>query len=141
MKTEQKKSKLIALAIVGSIIAVGSLFYSIYALIISPNSAHIEEQHLEGKQYESGFIVDEGYELVIQNCTGCHSSKLVTDNKATYKGWKENIRWMQQTQNLWDLGENEHAILSYLAKNYGTEDRSGRKPLTNIEWYVLEPED
>ena len=45
---------------------------------------------------------------------------------------------MQETQNLWDLGENEDLITSYLAKNYGPEEKGRRHVLTNIEWYDLE---
>jgi hypothetical protein len=44
---------------------------------------------------------------------------------------------MQQTQGLWDLGDNEKPILDYLAKNYAPEDAGRRKQLTNVEWYIL----
>ena len=29
------------------------------------------------------------------------------------------IRWMQETQGLWPLGEDEDRVLNYLAANYG----------------------
>jgi len=48
------------------------------------------------------------------------------------------IRWMQQTQNLWDLGEDEEAIVTYLATYYAPEQKGRREVLTNIEWYNLE---
>ncbi len=85
----------------------------------------------------SGLIVAEGYELVLRNCGGCHSHKLVTQNSADAKGWTESIRWMQQTQKLWDLGGNEAPIVAYLAKYYGLKQKSRRAPLKNIDWYVL----
>ena len=48
------------------------------------------------------------------------------------------IRWMQETQNLWDLGTNEELILDYLAKHYAP-DEAGRRPnLPSPTWYVLE---
>ena len=97
-----------------------------------------EPEILDGIHVETGFIVDQGYELVIANCTGCHSSKLVTQNRATEEGWKSMIEWMQATQNLWDLGANEEKIIAYLAKNYAPEALGRRKPLTGIEWYELE---
>jgi hypothetical protein len=49
------------------------------------------------------------------------------------------IRWMQATQNLWDLGANEGIILDYLAKHYAPQNTGRRAPLTDITWYELEP--
>ena len=86
----------------------------------------------------TGLIADEGLNLVIAHCTGCHSAQLITQNRATKEGWVRVIRWMQETQNLWDLGESEEAIVHYLTKNYSPELRGRRTPLTDIEWYDLE---
>lgn len=90
-----------------------------------------------GIDVKTGFIKDEGMQTVINNCTSCHSAELVTQNKMTKEGWLATIRWMQESQNLWDLGANEETILNYLAKNYAPEDKGRRAPLANIEWYVL----
>lgn len=87
---------------------------------------------------ETGFVIDAGWELVKGNCTGCHSAALVTQNRATREGWEGMIRWMQRTQKLWDLGENEQVILDYLAKNYAPEGKGRRENLKDIEWYELE---
>jgi D-alanyl-D-alanine dipeptidase len=86
----------------------------------------------------TGLIADEGLNLVIAHCTGCHSAQLITQNRATKEGWVRVIRWMQETQNLWDLGESEEAIVNYLTRNYSPEHRGRRAPLTEIEWYELE---
>ena len=86
----------------------------------------------------TGLIADDGLNLVIAHCTGCHSAQLITQNRATKEGWVRVIRWMQETQNLWDLGESEEAIVNYLTKNYSPEHRGRRMPLTDIEWYELE---
>ncbi len=48
------------------------------------------------------------------------------------------IRWMQQTQNLWDLGENEELILDYLSTYYPPEEKGRRENLKDIEWYEME---
>ena len=90
-----------------------------------------------GIHTETGFIYDEGMQTVITSCTSCHSAKLVTQNRATKEGWIGIIRWMQDTQNLWDLGENEAVIVNYLAKNYAPEARGRRHNLQAIEWYDL----
>ena len=86
---------------------------------------------------ESGLIVDVHHELVQNTCGGCHSLELVTQNAATREGWKEIIVWMQETQGLWDLAENEDLILDYLSKNYAPKKNSRRLNLENIEWYDL----
>lgn len=86
----------------------------------------------------TGLIVDKGLDLVTANCTGYHSSKLITQFHADRAGWLEKIRWMQQKQKLWALGEAEPVILDYLAKNYhATEVVNRRAALKDIEWYKL----
>ena len=45
---------------------------------------------------------------------------------------------MQETQNLWDLGANEEAIVNYLATFYASTEKGRRQNLANIEWYNLE---
>lgn len=87
---------------------------------------------------ESGLVIDPGFNLVKTNCLRCHSSKLITQNKANRETWKETIRWMQKTQNLWDLGENESKILDYLAKNYAPGQMGRRLPLRDVQWYELQ---
>lgn len=99
----------------------------------------VDEGIENGIHVESGLIVDEHWELVQATCTACHSAKLVTQNHADREGWTKMIRWMQKTQNLWELGDNEALILDYLAKNYPPQKKGRRARLTNIEWYDLEP--
>jgi hypothetical protein len=95
------------------------------------------EEIVGGVHPGTGLVEGEGLDLVIAHCTGCHSSKLITQNRAEREGWIQMIRWMQETQNLWDLGEHEEAIVSYLAKYYAPEEKGRRAPLTDIEWYEL----
>ena len=85
-----------------------------------------------------GLIDDKGVLPVIQHCNSCHSTQLITQNRMTKVGWKSTIRWMQATQNLWDLGEDEGIILNYLSKNYTPIDIGRRQNLEAVEWYVLE---
>lgn len=92
----------------------------------------------DGIHIPTGLVADVDLNLVITNCTACHSSKLIIQNRATADGWRSLIRWMQSTQNLWNLGENEEKIVAYLAKNYPPVGQGRRKPLENIEWYELE---
>ncbi|MGM9508902.1 hypothetical protein ACS5NO_14290 [Larkinella sp. GY13] len=88
----------------------------------------------------TGLVVDERLTLVVAQCTACHSSKLILQNRFTRDGWKEKIRWMQRTQKLWDLGETEPVVLDYLVKYYGPEQKAfdgRRKPIPAVQWYKL----
>lgn len=116
-------------------------------LIFDNNNEITNEEYIDVEDFDkiengihlaTGFKNDEDLPLVIASCTPCHSAKLVTQNRATKEGWISIIRWMQETQNLWDLGQNEDLIITYLAKNYGPEEKGRRNALTNIEWYDLE---
>ncbi|GAA3655824.1 monoheme cytochrome C [Flavivirga jejuensis] len=130
------------------IVGLGGLIYKmINPSFLSFNDENITETYVETKNPDvikngihvaTGFKDDEGLSIVIVNCTPCHSAKLVTQNRATKDGWISIIRWMQETQNLWDLGNNEDIIVNYLAKNYAPSKKGRREVLTKIEWYDLE---
>ena len=76
---------------------------------------------------KTGLVIAPGFEVVSVQCTVCHSALLVTQNRASREGWLSMIRWMQETQGLWPLGEQEAVVLDYLAKHYGPQ-RLGRRP-------------
>lgn len=79
-----------------------------------------------------------GAALARKHCTPCHAADLVVQNRMDAEGWEATIRWMQRTQNLWDLGEDEAPLIEYLAKNYAPQFEGRRKPLSEVDWYVLE---
>jgi len=91
-----------------------------------------------GIHVRTGFVEAEGLMETVNNCTNCHSSELVLQNRMSKDRWIATIRWMQETQNLWDLGGNEEIIVEYLVKNYPVVKKGRRSILTNIEWYDLE---
>ena len=97
---------------------------------------------VDGIHIKTGLAFDENFQLVRGVCTACHSAKLVTQNRATREGWKEMILWMQATQGLQDLGENEKPILDYLAKHYAPEEigRRANINMDEVEWYILDLE-
>ncbi|WP_255700571.1 hypothetical protein [Dyadobacter sp. CY343] len=91
------------------------------------------------KDKETGLVTDENLHLVKAQCTTCHNSKLILNNRFTHDGWKQKIRWMQANHNLWDLGETEKPVLDYLEKHYSPTIASTRRtPLKNVKWYKLE---
>jgi hypothetical protein len=76
-----------------------------------------------------GLVVAPGAALVSRHCTVCHGARLVIQNRADRAGWRTMIRWMQETQGLWPLGDDEEPILDYLAAHYGPTSQSRRAPL------------
>lgn len=133
-----------------TLLLTAAVMVLVYVMVVFPNlgaelstdQVVVESEPLpefeNGIHLATGFKAGENLNLVIANCTSCHSAKMVTQNHATRDGWQTMIRWMQETQNLWSLGENEPLILDYLAKYYALEKAGRRQPLTNIDWYELE---
>ena len=81
---------------------------------------------------DSGLVKQPGWEEVRAHCGACHTFSVVTNQRATRAGWREMIRWMQRTQNLWQFPDDtETRILDYLAENYGPQEaaRQRRAPL------------
>jgi len=108
----------------------------------SSNGKDDWDRVVDGIHVRSGLAFDENFQLVRGVCTACHSAKLVTQNRATREGWKEMIIWMQATQGLQDLGENEKPILDYLAKHYAPQELGRRANINmdEVEWYILDLE-
>ena len=78
---------------------------------------------------DTGLAVAPGWEDIRTHCGGCHSFGLITNQRANREGWRDMIRWMQRTQNLWELPpESETRILDYLAENYAPQALRQRRP-------------
>ncbi len=102
----------------------------------------INEKVVNGIHQETGLAYGEGFSTVKKVCLSCHSSQLITQNKANAEGWDQMLTWMQKTQGLPALGNNRKVIVDYLSRNYGPVE-TGRRPnlaVDEIEWYVLELE-
>jgi len=98
----------------------------------------LEEVFADGFHTETGLIEGNGVELVVQNCTSCHSAQLIMQNRMSKNSWAQTIKWMQDTQNLWDLEENHEAILLYLSTHYAPQKKGRRQNLEITEWYELD---
>ena len=104
----------------------------------APISANQDLNRIEnGIHVRTGLVEDEGLMTVVAHCTACHSAQLVMQNRMNEERWNATIRWMQETQNLWDLGENQEVIVQYLVRNYPPVDKGRRENLKDIEWYDL----
>ena len=107
-------------------------------IVVLPETDDEFDKIENGIHVRTGFVEAPGMMETVQNCTNCHSSKLVIQNRMDEERWKSTIKWMQETQNLWDLGENEEVIINYLVTNYPPRKKGRREVLTDIEWYQLE---
>lgn len=97
-----------------------------------------EDKIENGIHVRTGLIDADGLMTVVNNCTNCHSAKLVTQNRMNEERWNATIKWMQETQNLWELGDNQKIIVNYLVTNYPAKAKGRRMNLNNINWYELE---
>lgn len=88
------------------------------------------EANSQQQDAKTGLVIAPGFEVVSVQCTVCHSARLITQNRADREGWQDMIRWMQDTQGLWPLGDNEPLVLDYLASNYGPLSVGRRRPLS-----------
>ncbi|WP_334038764.1 hypothetical protein [Alteromonas macleodii] len=94
----------------------------------SGSSMHSADATTVSVDPQSGLTVAPGYNLVVAHCSACHSPSLITQNAMSRERWLETIRWMQDTQKLWPLGDAEPAILDYLTLWYGPK-KGARRPL------------
>ena len=79
---------------------------------------------------DTGLVMADGWETVKNNCTICHSAKLVTQNRGSREHWADLITWMQETQGLWEFPpEMENTILDYLSTHYGPKHETRRQNL------------
>lgn len=76
----------------------------------------------------TGLVVSQDWELAAAHCGGCHSHRLVIAQRGDEEFWRSTIRWMQKTQNLWEIpADQEERLIAYLAANYDETDW-GRRP-------------
>ena len=115
-----------------------SYFHSTESKTIVNIPLEEDEDRIEnGIHIRTGLINNEGLMTVVNNCTNCHSSKLLVQNRMNAERWNETIKWMQEKQNLWQLGENQEIIVNYLVENYPVNQVGRRMTLSNIDWYEL----
>tara|TARA_Y100001936_G_C15861189_1_gene552559 strand:+ start:245 stop:634 length:390 start_codon:yes stop_codon:yes gene_type:complete len=74
----------------------------------------------EKRNYQ-GLLAGNGADLVLENCTLCHSTEIIRENHMSREAWDKTITWMQEKQGLWDLGKDRKTILDYLSNAQGEE--------------------
>lgn len=146
-KGVRKLYRFLMLFITGFVLAAGLIVGYMYdpsflepkndQLVVMAPVEEDEDRIENGIHVRTGLVDAEGLMTVVNNCTNCHSSKLVTQNRMSAERWNATIKWMQETQNLWDLGKNQEIIVNYLVTNYPPKDKGRRMILADIDWYEL----
>lgn len=148
-KTKIKKAERtayggIVVLIIASILLVFAIYDPTFSIFKNDKTKRTnstlqeDEDKIEnGIHLRTGFVDAKGLMAVVNNCTNCHSGKLVLQNRMSKERWLATIKWMQETQNLWDLGNNQAIIVDYLVTNYPPLDTGRRTNLTNIIWYEI----
>ena len=78
-------------------------------------------QKQDDKQFPNG----DGKQEVEENCTTCHTAKLILQQRMSRKRWDETITWMQEKQGLWNLQPSlRKKILDYLSLHFGPQNPS-----------------
>ena len=141
-KAERTAYRAAFVTALASILLLITIYYPSFSFGVS-NTEVLAEVEVDEDRIENGIHVRTGLKeaaglmTVVNNCTNCHSSKLVIQNRMTEERWNETIKWMQEKQNLWQLGENQEIIVNYLVENYPVNQVGRRMTLSNIDWYEL----
>lgn len=102
-----------------ALVLISSLFLS-----LSANASKVQIDK------ETGLKIAPGMEVVKANCTACHSAKFITLQRGDRETWSSMIKWMQDTQGLWQFdAKTEDTILTYLETNYAPNEASRRPNL------------
>ena len=71
----------------------------------------------------------EGVEETFDNCTACHSERIIAQQGQTQDGWIELFEWMVEEQGMAEIEEPDLSkILDYLSANYGIDRPNFPKP-------------
>ena len=112
-----------------------TLFLILWVILLCEGTGIADEYEARGLQ------PGEGRDLVLQTCTGCHSTAIILQNHMSRKRWDETITWMQEKQGLQKLNlETRNKILNYLEKTQSPPDTSkGKKSARKIYQYDYRP--
>jgi hypothetical protein len=73
---------------------------------------------------QQGLPSGPGVDLVLGNCTICHSTSIILQNHMGREAWDKTITWMQKEQGMWELEAGDRrAILEYLSKHQGINQK------------------
>jgi len=78
--------------------------------------------YAEDNDIAQGLLLGKGRDLVLENCTICHSTSIILQNHMTREAWDKTITWMQEEQGMWELeSADRKSILDYLSSFQGAD--------------------
>lgn len=67
-------------------------------------------------------VLGKGAEETFNNCTACHSERIIAQQGLSRKGWIEMFEWMVDEQEMEKMEEPDYTlVLDYLSQNYGKD--------------------
>ena len=88
---------------------------------------------------QQGLPSGPGIELVLGNCTICHSTSIILQNHLDREAWDKTITWMQKEQGMWELeADDRKAILEYLSKHQGINQNMNRNSKRKQSMYEFD---
>lgn len=76
----------------------------------------------EGNAEFGGLPDGEGAEDTFYQCTACHSTEIIKQQRVTDARWDEMWTWMVETQGMYEPDEDtKKLILTYLKQNFSSE--------------------
>ena len=88
---------------------------------------------------QQGLPSGPGVDLVLGNCTICHSTSIILQNHMDREAWDKTITWMQKEQGMWELeADDRKAILEYLSKHQGINQNMNRNSKRKQSMYEFD---
>ena len=88
---------------------------------------------------QQGLPSGPGIDLVLGNCTICHSTSIILQNHMDREAWDKTITWMQKEQAMWELeADDRKAILEYLSKHQGINQNMNRNSKRKQSMYEFD---
>jgi len=102
--------------------------------LIASNSLLYAEENMQ-----QGLPSGPGIDLVLGNCTICHSTSIILQNHMDREAWDKTITWMQKEQGMWELeADDRKAILEYLSKHQGINQNMNRNSKRKQSMYEFD---
>ena len=94
----------------------GTVLGAIFTLVLFVSDPLKAQEKIDYQGLPPG----KGVELVLENCTVCHSADIILQNHMTRSEWDKTITWMREEQGMWELDKKDRTIiLDYLAQAQG----------------------
>jgi quinohemoprotein amine dehydrogenase alpha subunit-like protein len=100
------------------------IIFTIVGLLLAASS----QLGAQEENIHQGLAPGEGRDLVLGNCTVCHSASIILQNHMSREAWDKTITWMQKEQGMWELEKSDRKIiLDYLSTAQGLNQKLAKE--------------